>query len=304
MKKAFVSFSIVAASLAAVTLTSCGDDKDEKKADVTDTTDEDTTSQDNNADNGEFQGEKRLPTPREFFEIIRQIGGKSQPELLMPVDKADQYTDNRMRALAFGVYSADIAYLSSFEIGTNTFVYLSTLEKIANAMDLGGIFDKELKDRMKKNDGNIDSLFALGDMAYYKSVEYLHFDQAEDVLGLMLAGAWVESMYIVTSTAGEFKADNPIFQNLEGQYLVLETIMEYLTPFMDDDMILQVYGSLDEIYQAYMSGGLSEESATTKTENGKVVLSGGQRVTLTAESYGKIVEKIKALRGLILTNEI
>lgn len=285
-------------------LFSCGGEKEE----TTDVADVETTVDTvavQKVDDGTFSGERRLPTPKEFFEIIRQIGGKRQADLLIPAKNADSFTDNRNRALAFGMFSADIAYVSSYEIGSNTLVYLATLEKLANAMDLGGIFDEELKRRIEGNSGNIDSLFVLSDVAFYNAVEYLKMDMAENVLGLMLAGGWIESMFIVSSIAGEFDAQKPIFENMKGQYLVLETIQEYLLPYNDDEMVLQVYGYLSEIRDIYYEAGTKGEGTTVKKdENGRIILSGGKDVILTAESYGKIVERVKEIRGLILANEL
>lgn len=282
-------------------LVSCGGDEEKT---TTKKTKSDEPKEEPKPDDGKVViAERRLPTPREFFDVIKQIGGKYRAELLAPLDVADKLNDNKSRALVFGVYSADLAYISSFEFGTNALAYLDKLDGLANKMDLGGIFDTEMRERIMKNDGNMDSLFALSDIAYVKSVEYLQMDRMEDVLGLMLAGGWIESMYIATSTAGTYQEGKPVFEQLKGQYIVLETIIDFLTPYSEDAYVKNVLLSLYEILDVYYSEGVSENAATTEVVDGKTVLAGGSELIMNANVYGKIVENVKAVRGRILSNE-
>ena len=283
-------------------LTACGGD--DKEAPTKKNNSDKPKEEPKPDDNKLVIAERRLPTPREFFDVIREIGGKYRGELLAPLDVAEKLNDNKSRALLFGVYSADLAYISSFEFGTNALSYLDKLDNLANQMDLGGIFDKELRARIMKNDGNMDSLFAISDVAYIKSVEYLQMDRMEDVLGIMLAGGWIESMYIATSTAGPYQDGKPVFEQLKGQYVVLETIIDFLTPYADDAYVKELLLTLYDILDIYFSAGVTEQAATTEEIDGKTVLGGGNEIIMNAEVYGKIVEKIKQVRGQILSNEL
>ncbi len=303
MKQVITSLLAVSSFAFIAGLQSCGGE--EKKSDTAEVTTPEDTDEDEVDQNTEKVVEKRLPTPKEFFEIIKQIGGKSRPELTMDPKLAETYTDNNMRALAFGMYSADIAYLSNYGISGNTLKYLTVLEKMATSMDIGGIFDKELQSRIEANTGDLDSLLALSDIVYYKSVEYLHMDQAEDILGLMLAGGWIESMYIVTNIAGEYDDTKPVFENLRGQVYVLETIQEYLMPYTENnDFVIQVYGNLDELKGFYYEAGVNETKTEIKEVNGKKVITGGQEIKMTKETYGKVVGKIAEIRKLVIANEL
>jgi hypothetical protein len=130
-------------------------------------------------------------------------------------------------------------------------------------------------------------------------------DQAEDILGLMLAGGWIESMYIVTNIAGEYDETKPVFENLRGQVYVLETIQEYLMPYTENnDFVIQVYGNLDELKGFYYEAGVNETKTEIKEVNGKKVITGGQELKMTKETYGKVVGKIAEIRKLVIANEL
>jgi hypothetical protein len=302
MKKHAVNLLIFGFGATLLFGTSCGSDEEPKKPTSKKEEPKDTVEQDPNAFTVD---ERRLPTPKEFFDVIRMVGGTYRGELLAPLNSNIKFPDNRSRALMFGVYSADLAYISSFEFGTNALAYLNKIDEMAKEMDLEGIFDKELRERIMKNDGNLDSLFIISDVAYQKSIEYLQMGQMEDILGLMLTGGWIESMYIVSSSAGKYDEKNPIFDQLKGQYLVLETILEYLEPYSGkNDFMLQVFGMMSDLRDAYYSGGTAGDETQVTQADGMLVLSGGQSVVMNAEVYGKIVEKIAQIRKLMISNEI
>ena len=52
-----------------------------------------------------------VPTPNEFFTVIKLQGGELQGGLVNPLENQENYISQTDKALNFGVYSADLAYM-------------------------------------------------------------------------------------------------------------------------------------------------------------------------------------------------
>ena len=118
----------VCASLILPALTGCGGEEKNQVV-VNDTTDT------KGSDTAQLQEEifYQIPTPNELFGIIKQIGGKGNQAILHKVEDGSKYSDARQKALNFGIYSADLAYASSYDFGTLNLDYLNLIKKMGEA---------------------------------------------------------------------------------------------------------------------------------------------------------------------------
>jgi hypothetical protein len=101
----------------------------------------DTTEVDENIN--ELEIEYSVPTPNELFEIVKLQGGEQKVGLLNPVENKENYVENQEKAKNFGVYSADLAYMSCFGVGTEFLKYMKVIEEMGD--DLMKILWTELK---------------------------------------------------------------------------------------------------------------------------------------------------------------
>lgn len=305
MKRTIIAVSLVVLSAGVI---SCSSDEGEEgigSKKPAEQNDNDTTQQEA-PDNVLSEEAVGVPSPKFFFEVIRDLGEDSNPDILIPVSSAQNFTEERTQALAFGMYSADLAYVSSYEIGSDAIEYLKVVEEMTNTLNISGIFDQKLKERLTSNSDNIDSVFAFADVAYNNSVRYLKANDKEKVMALMLAGAWIESMFLVTSVAGDYDPQVSAFDAIKQQHLVLEAILEELEPFQDtDDDVFQIYAELDAIQEMFYAAGTEgEEASYERDANGRFIIKGGRSVVLNAENYGTIVESVHNMREAILNNQI
>ena len=70
----------------------------------------------------------QIPSPDEMFGFIKESGLEFNGELLNPIQNVDNYTDPKMQALNFGIYSADLAYTAAFEEFNETTNYFGTIQ--------------------------------------------------------------------------------------------------------------------------------------------------------------------------------
>ena len=248
--------------------------------------------------------EHRLPTPNQFFEFVKRVGGESREDLLNPIEKMPSYHTEVKKALNFGVYFADLAYMNNFEINANSYSYLKGLSGLAENLNISKIFNEELVAGMQANSENADSMQIYSTKTYQSAYTYLEDNNKRGVLSYMLAGGWVESMYIAIGIAGEYSEDNEMIQQIADQNVVLESIYEHmLESSQEDPEIMEMAMKLEELKGIFDANKSAEKTKATKTENGKVTFGGGSDVVLDKEAFGTIVEKIAEIRSEIITNE-
>jgi len=246
--------------------------------------------------------EYAVPTPNELFEIIKIQGGEQRVGLVNPLDNRSNYVDMKSKALNFGVYSADLAYMSCFGIGTEFLMYFKSIEEMGTELGIEGAFDEELMGRIENNEGDTDSLFAISNESYYDSYLYLEENDKGVELCLIMAGGYIESLYIVCSLVDKFKEGDPVIEKIGDQKLVLENLLDFILQYSDDESVSEIMDDLISLSEVFETSMEFEESGTSidKGENNMLVLSGGGSYKMTKNSLEKITAKAKELRDNII----
>ncbi|HIP37292.1 MAG TPA: hypothetical protein EYG85_10605 [Crocinitomix sp.] len=268
--------------------------------------DNDTTSITQNVDNietNELNVEYSVPTPNELFEIVKLHGGELNIDLVNSLDNQENYIDAKSKALNFGVYSADIGYMSCFDHGIEFLKYTKAIEKLGNDLGISDVFDKDLMDKIENNEGNSDTLFLISNQTYYDSYQYLEENEKGTELSLIIAGGYIESLYIVTHLVDNYSDDNPIIEKIGDQKLVLENIIDFCMAYMDDASVNDFMNDLMELSKVFEDNmTVVEEDSKVKDEDGISILSGGGYFKMNKVAFEAIKNKITELRNKITQN--
>lgn len=292
--KSSVIASVIVGSLAVV---SCGGEEDKKKNDA-------NTVENNEIDstnNGEVSGFELpgIPTPNDLFDLVKSIGVEKKPGITNNVEKVSEYVDSKSKALNFGVYSADLGYIACFEAGPDFLDYFNVIKTLGDDLGISAAFDPSLIKRIETNEGNLDSLFAVSEDTYFESYAFLEENGKGKELALIIAGGWVESMHIIFQLAGEYEEGNPLNENIAGQQVVLESILEFMARYQEDDM-MEVLEKFSNVLMSYTENMTYEEADTeVKTEGNKVVLGGGSEFSMNKQAFNEIKAQITELRNYI-----
>lgn len=245
--------------------------------------------------------EYAVPTPNELFEIVKLLGGDQRPGLTNPLENREKYVDLKAQALNFGVYSADLAYMSCFGIGTEFLMYFKAIEEMGEELGISGAFDEDLMARIENNEGDTDSLFAISNESYYDSYLYLEENDKGVELSLIMAGGYIESLYIVCSLVDKYKEGDPTIEKIGDQKLVLENLLDFILQYSDDQNVSDVMDDLISLSEVFETSMEFEESGTSiGNTDGKLVVSGGGSYKMSKSALEKITAKAKELREKII----
>ena len=283
---------LIAPLAASLMLASCGGDQTEGGDDLSGVDTLKTETQTEQITETFFQ----VPSPGEMLTFIKMVGGKNNKNVsfLNSPDNQKNYTDNKSKALNFGIYSCDLSYCSIFEIGSEALRYFKTVKQLGDQIGVSSAISPEVLKRLEGNIGNPDSLSVITDDVYFTSFEALESSKQGPTLSLVVAGGWIESLYIATSLA-KYDEKSPVVERLADQKYTLDNLIEFLKKYESDANVAGVLTQFTELQAEFNKIG--EKDAAAATDKSKNVLGGGKELAITADQYKAIVEKIKAIRN-------
>ena len=153
----------------------------------------------------------------------------------------------------------------------------------------------ETMKRLESNVGNSDSLAVITDDVYFSSFETLENGQQGTTLALVVAGGWIESLFIATNLA-KYEANSPIIERLADQKYTLENLIEFLKKHEADANVSGVKADFEGLLAEFNKIEQKDVTANAKDEKGKKMLSGGKQLVVSEALYKSIVGKIKSIR--------
>lgn len=286
----------VALTLTGLVLTSCGD-KDGKSEEIEAV---DTTKVETNINTPVSETFFQVPSPGEMLTFIKMVGGKTNKNIsfLNAPDNQKNYNDSKSKALNFGIYSCDLSYCSIFEIGSEALKYFKSVKIMGDQIGVSTAIKPEILKRLEGNIGSPDSLAVITDDVYFSSFEALEDSKQGPTLALVVAGGWLESLYIATQLA-KYDANSPVIERLADQKYTLENLIEFLKKHESDANVAAVKADFEGLLAEYNKITEKDSSADAKKskDSKATVLGGGKQLVMTKEIYDGIVAKVKSLRN-------
>jgi len=246
-----------------------------------------------------------IPSPEGLFSFIRDGDLKYVKDVLNPTENMDKYIDTRSKELNFGIYSADLAYVASFNKYQESVDYLNTVRTLSDEIGISAVFDENLIGRIDNIIDNQDSLLKVTSDSYFSIVRYLESSNRTKTLALIVTGGWIESIYVVTNLIDNFNPESDAVQLLADQKLVVENLMSYLDQNKSDDNIQRTINDLKNLQKIYQ--GLQTEQVEEKTQekvaDDVVVVGGNKKIIITKEQFEQIKKEIAKIRNKITKNE-
>lgn len=238
-----------------------------------------------------------IPPPSEIPYLLQATGAEFNQSLVNSREKVDQYTNQKDKAaLNLGVYAADIGYLTSYDKTQEAIDYLTACKTLSDDLGLIGTFDAELLEKFEKNISNKDSLTRLLDRTIQDSREYLRDDSRNKLSSLVIAGSFIEGLYIATGLIKSYPKnilpeDNrnlvltPLMRVVLEQKRSVSEMVKMLEDAEQTETITAIKADFKELESTYQSLNIEEQ---IKNNRADLVLS-----DKNLEGITNIVEKIR-----------
>jgi len=285
----------------------CGNGEGEGETDGTDTSDmangDGMTKTPSKAQNIFYA----IPSPIELAQLIQKAGAKYNKDLLNSPDNISKYSTNTSKALNLGVYGGDLSYTSVFDDNTQeSILYLACTRKLAESLGVGSAFDEKTVDRIQNNTGKNDSLLTIISDSYMTTDELLKESQRENASALVIAGGFIEALYLGTQLAKVTKNNADIITRLAEQKGTLDNVVGLLSSYEQDAGVAGVLADIKQLKEIYDQVKVEAKSASeAKTNpNTKVTTIGGKIIyTITPELVEKLTIKAAEIRTKIISGQ-
>ena len=205
---------------------------------------------------------KELPAPSEIPFLLMETGAEFDMSLTHDLNKVSRYANSNTDAsLNLGIYATDIAYLSAYEKSQEALSALSAIRPLADQLALSGSFDPKTVKRFESNLSNTDSLAVIVNEAIDNADEHLRKTDRPKVAALLLAGSFIEGLYIATALVENYPDELPkdarslilipLVDVIIKQEEPLIDLIELLESVESDDMISSLLQNLNELKEEY-----------------------------------------------------
>lgn len=239
-----------------------------------------------------------MPSPVETANLLRGAGATYDASFLNDISNLDKYETVFEKAINLGIYSADLSYASSFEQQSEVTVYMVTVKKLADRLGVIGAFTDEVIARMEANMSDRDSVVKIVADSYGMIDAHLRENQREHVSALILAGGWIEGLY-VSGRIAEMMPDNAgILKCIADQKYSLEKLYGLVTSFPDDKDLQKVKKDLERLKVVYDALEVIESKPITADASGGQVtrIGGGSKLKISPQQVAQLQVTVSEIR--------
>ena len=263
------------------------------------------SSNKSDADNLFYQ----VPTPNELFAVLKNSNVAYNRENLSDVSNASNYLTKASKALNFGVYTADLAYVTSLGQMDDASKFFETVRSLSKDLEIENAVDEVIMKRLQSNleNSNADSLFYLSNETYYNAYSYLEENDRRDVLGMIVVGGWIEGLNIILNLE-PYSEGSEVCQRIADQKLTLENLLIF-TSTIENDQLAEIVGELsgiEEIFN-YVSDDVDDTESSESTEftssesaDGVMIFGGGESNSINEKQFNELKSIVLDLRTSII----
>jgi len=241
-----------------------------------------------------------VPSVVQFSEFLKQNTTKDFSGLINNHENGSVYTSTLKQALNLGIYTADYTYLIVHGNYPEADRVMNAVKTILDNLNFHPINQSQLSTKISSTQ-NADSLLTSVSQNITAIQNYLAENNRTDVASLMLSGAWIEAMYLMTNQQGDsiMTADF-----MAEQKYTLDNIISLLKPYYgnsaDFDSFLDALLDLAYLYDGITYSYDYLPPVTNADKRHTHVVS---KIKYNSEQYhtNTIEEKVKQLRNKIVS---
>ncbi|MCX6242060.1 MAG: hypothetical protein NTX43_09675 [Bacteroidetes bacterium] len=201
----------------------------------------------------------QFPTPFEVTMMLQRAKAGFIFNITNSPANVTKYSTEKAKALNLGVYSADLAYSSTYNYVDETNKFIACTGKLANDLGIAGVYDPGIVERVKKFNNNKDSLVNMVTKIFNGTNDFLSKNNRNQIAVLVAAGTFVEALYL-TASLNQVAADNKaistvIFKQKEN----LDKLITILTAYNMDSELKPVGDEVSKLKAIYTNYGLEAD---------------------------------------------
>ncbi|MCK5170236.1 MAG: hypothetical protein KAQ75_10180, partial [Bacteroidales bacterium] len=181
--------------------------------------------------------------------------------------------------------------------------YISAIRTLAEGIRVGQFFDFTTLKRLATNNQNLDSLMYISVQNFNQMDRYLRENNRSSLSSLIVAGVWIESMYLL----GEVIKEAPnaeLSEKIGEQKIILSNLMLLLKNYERDPTFKDLIDDLAEIQEIYRDVTITSEKGEPEAieQDGMLIIiqNDKQYIEISNETLFQIIDKTVEVRNKII----
>lgn len=204
-----------------------------------------------------------LPTSFEVTEMLNRIGASYILTLSNPAGNVDKYLTEKKQAINLGVYGADLSYASTYNQKQQIMSYMEASRKLIDALNISGALPSDIIEQIEQNEENKDKLVEIITNTFYDTYDYLNANNRSAVSMLVLAGSWVEALYITTNISEDTYQNKEMVKIVMQQKSSLNKLLDLMKNYEENEDVAEVMTQLEPLAKVY---NMVEENAISEKQ--------------------------------------
>ena len=151
-----------------------------------------------------------LPARAVIMNLITKAQVEYNAAVLNDPNNVNKYTIESSKALNLGVYGTDLNVTGIFEQTQESMLFLKCVNILAKSLGVSTAFDEKMVNRMEANKENRDSTMNIISQSFRNADTYLKANGRPGTSALIVAGVWIEGIYLACNTAKDTKNEDVV----------------------------------------------------------------------------------------------
>ena len=192
-----------------------------------------------------------IASPIELASLVKSLDLPFAQKHLASTRNVSNYHTSHEMAFALGIFGCDLGYINMYGRTSLVLDYSSTIRTLADGINVGQFFDFHTLRRLVTSNQNIDSLVHVSQLSFNRMDRYLQRNNRGNLSILMIAGVWVEGLYLSTQFLKERPNVKRLAESICEQKLMLDRLILILKNYGKEQYIANLAAELTTIKDIY-----------------------------------------------------
>lgn len=241
-----------------------------------------------------------FPSPAEIFTTINEGGLVYEPNLLNSIENREKYVKPNDQFLNLGVYVADLSYCVLFGRNNDAVVYLETIKRMSDDVNLSAEINNEFIEKVKEKDNTVDSLVIIANEFFFKIFNDLENNSRQNDVAIISTGAYIECLYLSVNNVKKYSENNLVIHKIAEQKYAFNNLYQYCNKHISNKEMVKSFSYIKQINDAFRKFSEKKEKIKVKEDSkNRLIISGGNTPTISEAEFKAFKENITKIRNAI-----
>ena len=192
-----------------------------------------------------------ISSPIEMASLMITLKVPFSQKYLATTKNISRFNTAHAKAFNLGVFGTDLGYLNMYGKTSLVLDYITAMKNLADGINVGQFFDFSTLKRLATNSQDIDSLVYISQQSFNKMDKYLQKSNRGNLSTLMVAGVWVEGLYLSAQFLKERPGEQRLAESIGEQKIILDQLMIILKNYQREQYIADLITDLYSIKAIY-----------------------------------------------------